>query len=95
MNDKFSRPARSGEDAHVHPGKAKLDDILCMEFDRRVSKDFIIRFQTRLFQIRKAGKRLPRAADKVLVRVRLDGSVHIFGKDRPLPVKEVPTMFDE
>jgi len=66
-----------------------------MEFDRHVSKDFIIRFQTRLFQIQKAGKRLPRAGDKVLVCVRLDGSVHIFWKDRPLSVKEIPSMFDE
>ena len=55
MNDRFSRPARSGEGVHVHPGKAKLDDILCMEFDRRVSKDLVIRFQARLFRIQKAG----------------------------------------
>ena len=87
--------SRSGDDAHVNLGKVKIDDILCMEFDRRVSKGFIIRFQARLFQIRKAGKRLPRAGDKVLVRVRLDGSVHIFWKDRPLPVNEIPSMFDE
>jgi len=95
MNAKFSRPARKAEDAHVRPGGAKIDDILCMEFGRSVSKDFIIRFQSRLFQIQDTGKRLPRAGDKVLVRVRLDGSVHIFWKDRPLPVKEIPAMFDE
>ena len=95
MNAKFSRQARKAEDAHVRPGGAKIDDILCMEFGRSVSKDFIIHFQSRLFQIQDTGKRLPRAGDKVLVRVRLDGSVHIFWKDRPLPVKEIPAMFDE
>jgi len=66
-----------------------------MEFDRSVSRDFIIRFQTRLFQIQNMGKRLPRTGGKVFVCMRLDGSVHIFWKDRPLPVKEIPTMFDE
>ena len=95
MNAKFSRPAKSSDDAHVNPGKVKMDDILCMEFDRRISKDFIVRFQTRLFQILKANKPLPRTEDKVIVRVKLDNSVHILWKDKSLLVKEIPTMFDQ
>jgi len=95
MNEKFSRPAKSGDDAHVNPGKVKLDNILCMEFERRISKDYIIRFQTRLFQILKTNRPLPRTEDKVLVRIRLDNSVHIIWKDKSLLVKEIPTMFDE
>jgi hypothetical protein len=94
MNEKFSRPARDGGDAHVNLGKVKLDDILCMEFDRKISKDYIVRFQARLFQIQKS-KLFPRAEDKVIVRVKLDNSVHILWKDKPLLVKEIPTMFDE
>jgi transposase len=95
MNGKFSRPARSGDDAHVNPGKANLDDILCMEFNRRISKDFIIRFQARLFQILKTNKPLPRTEDTVLVHIRLDNSIHVIWKDKPLLVKEIPTMFNE
>jgi len=95
MNEKFSRPAKSGDDAHVNPGKVKLDNILCMEFERRISKDYIIRFQTRLFQILKTNRPLPRTEDKVLVRIRLDNSVHIIWKDKSLLVKEIPNMFDE
>ena len=94
MNDKFSRPARNKDDAHVNIGKVKLDDILCMEFDRIISKDYIVRFQTRLFQIQK-NKPLPRAEDKVIVRIKLDNSVHILWKDKPLEVKEIHSMFDE
>ena len=95
MNQKFSRPARSSDDAHVNPGKTKMDDILCMEFDRYISKDYIIRFQARLFQILKTNKLLPRTEDKVLIRVRLDNSVNIIWKDKPLLAKEIPSMFDE
>jgi transposase len=95
MNAKFSRPARNNDDAHVNLGKIKLDDILCMEFDRRISKDFIVRFETRLFQILESNKPLPRTEDKVLVRVKLDNSVHIVWKDKPLQVKEIPTMLDK
>ena len=94
MNEKFSRPARDKDDAHVSPGKVKLDDILCMEFDRVISKDYIIRFQTRLFQIQK-NKFLPRTGDKVIVRIKLDSSVHILWKGKSLLVKEIPTMFNE
>ena len=94
MNAKFSRPARNSDDAHVNLGKIKLDDILCMEFDRRISKDFIVRFETRLFQILELNKPLPRTEDKVIVRVRLDNSVHIIWKDKPLKVKEIQTMFE-
>jgi hypothetical protein len=93
MNAKFSRPARNSDDAHVNLGKIKLDDILCMEFDRRISKDFIVRFQARLFQILETNKPRPRTEDKVLVRVKLDNFVHIIWKDKPLQVKEIPTMF--
>ena len=94
MNEKFNRPAKSDDDAHVNPGKVNLDNILCMEYDRRISKDFIIRFQTRLFQILQTNKPLPRTEDKVLVRIWLDNSVHIIWKDKPLLVQEIPTMFD-
>jgi hypothetical protein len=94
MNAKFSRPARNSDDAHVNPGKIKLDDILCLEFDRRISKDYIVRFQARLFQIQKS-KLLPRVEDKVIVRIKLDNSVHILWKGKPLLVKEIPTIFDE
>ena len=94
MNEKFSRPARSGDDSHVNLGKVKLDDILCMEFERRISKDFIVRFQARLFQILETNKPRPRTEDKVIVRVKLDNSVCIIWKEKPLQVKEIPTMFD-
>jgi transposase len=94
MNEKFSRPAKHSDDAHVNPGKVKLDDILCMEYDRRISKDYIIRFQARLFQILKTNKPLPRSEDKAIVRIRLDNSIHIVWKDKPLAFKEIPTMFE-
>ena len=94
MNAKLSRPARNPDDAHVYPGKIKLDDILCMEFDRRISKNFIVRLKTRLFQILESNKPLPRTEDKVFVRIKLDNSVQIIWKNKPLQVKEIPTMFD-
>jgi hypothetical protein len=95
MNSKFSRPPKSKDDAHVKHGDALLDDILCMEHDRKVSKDYIIRFECRLFQILPEAKIKPRPGDTVLVRTKLDSSVCIMWKNKPLLVKEIKTMFDD
>ncbi|MDR0313417.1 MAG: hypothetical protein LBI14_07445, partial [Treponema sp.] len=80
---------------HVKPGMAVLDDILCMEHERKVSKDYIVRFECRLFQILPEAKLKPRPGDTVLVRVKLDSSVCILWKNKPLLVKEIKTMFDD
>jgi len=95
MNSKFSRLPQNADDAHVKPGMAVLDDILCMEHDRTVSKDYIIRFECRLFQILPEAKVKPRPGDVVIVRVKLDYSVCILWKNKVLLVKEIKTMFDE
>jgi hypothetical protein len=94
MNRKFSRPPKNADDAHVRLGAVALHDILCMEHDRKVSKDYIVRFECRLFQIMPEAKPKPRPGDAVLVRVRLDYSVHILWKNKPLLVKEIKTMFE-
>ena len=95
MNAKFSRPSKSSDDAHVKLGTVKLDDILCMEYDRKVSKDYIVRFECRLFQILPEAKQKPRPGDIVLVSVKLNSAVCIIWKNKPLLVKEIKTMFDE
>jgi hypothetical protein len=95
MNSKFSRPPKSVDDAHVKPGTAALDDILCMEHERKVSKDYIVRFECRLFQILPEAKVKPMPGDTVTVRVKMDSSVCILWKNKVLFVNEIKTMFDE
>ena len=95
MNKKFSRPATQPQDAHVPPGNASLKDIMCLEYERTVANNYVIRFETRLFQILKSKKPLPRPRDKVLVRVRLDGSISILWKETKLLVKELTNTQDQ
>ena len=94
MNGKFTRLPKNTDDAHVKLGTTVLDDILCLEYDRKVSKDYIIRFECRLFQILPEAKQKPRPGDTVIVCVRLDSSVIISWKNKSLLVKEIKTMFD-
>jgi hypothetical protein len=72
-----------------------LDDILCLEYDRKASNDYIVRFEARLFQILPETKPKPRPGDAVLFRVRMDASVHLFWKNKTLPAKEIKTIFND
>jgi hypothetical protein len=89
MNRKFSRPAASPDDAHVPLGKVNLDEVMCLEYERTVANNYVVRFETRLFQILNAGKPLPRPKDKVTVRIDLDRKISIHWKGTKLLVKEL------
>ena len=95
MNGKFSRPASDSADAHIPLGDTNLKNIFCYEYERTVSSDYVVRFEKRLFQILKSNKVLPRPKSKVLVRVLLDGALHIIWKDANLLVKELTNTQDQ
>jgi hypothetical protein len=89
INGKFSRPAADPADAHVPLGAVDLGEILCFEHERKAADDYAVRFECRLFQILKTNTHLPRPGDKVIVRIRLDGSLSILWQGKPLLVEEI------
>jgi hypothetical protein len=89
MNSKFSRLAASKEDAHVPLLEVNLLDIFCFEYERVVSNDYVVRFETRLFQILKENRAWPRPKKQVLVHKKLDGSIVILWNNKPLKIKEI------
>jgi hypothetical protein len=66
-----------------------LGEILCFEHERKMTNDYVVRFEYRLFQILKTNKILPRPKDKVVVRIRLDGSLGILWKGKALLAPEI------
>jgi transposase len=95
MNETFTHLPKKAEDFHVPALDADLDNILCLQFDRKISKDYIVRYNGRLFQILASNKPLPKTQEPVILRVWTDESVHIFWKDKPLLFEEVSTIFDD
>jgi hypothetical protein len=89
MNLMFSRPAAQKEDAHVPLGKVDLQNILCLEYERTVGNDYVVRFEKHLYQILKSNKKLPRPKDKVTLRITLEGALKIVWKETTLLVKEI------
>jgi hypothetical protein len=89
MNRKFSHPPANSNDRHVPMGKVNLSNIMCLEHERTVANSYVIRFETRLFQILDTGKPLPRPKDKVTVRIDLNGKLTVLHKGNKLLVKEL------
>jgi hypothetical protein len=90
INARFAKPAAKAEDGHVPLlSKTDLRDIFCFQEQRVVSRDWVVQFQRRLYQIPASVRGRPSPGQKVLVRKWLDSSVHWHWKDRLLQVKEI------
>jgi hypothetical protein len=66
-----------------------LEEIMCFEYERTASNDYVVRHKCRLFQILKTDKAMPRPKDKVTVGVGLDGRYAILFQGKALLVKEL------
>jgi hypothetical protein len=89
INAKFAKQPAEPEDAHV-PLLSGFDlrDVFCREERRVVSRDYVIMFERHLYCIPRETMPRPRPGERVTVRVWLDGSVHVYWKDKPLRVEE-------
>jgi len=91
LNAKFSKPPLAEEDFHRPvPRDLALEDVFCIEEQRTVNNDWTVRHHNRFYQILEENRPLPKARDKVLVRTRLDGTVHLIYRDRPLQYRLIP-----
>jgi hypothetical protein len=90
INSKFSKSPISPEDAHVQLlENQSLEDVFCFEERRVVSADYVLRFDSKFFQIKQGKHRLPPPGSKVIARKWLDDSIHFSWKDCELLVEEI------
>jgi transposase len=93
INAKFSKVAAQPEDGHVPlVGSTNLCDVFCFQEPRIVSRDYVLQFQRRLYQIPSRLRSKPHPGDRVVVRKWLDDSVHFYWKEKPLLVEEIPIV---
>ncbi len=84
-NERFAMaPAAPGDLHRKIPKRLDLDQILCVKADRALRNDSTVAYQGKLYQIED-----PIRASKVLVHERLDGSIFMMSKHRPLRFKEI------
>lgn len=89
-NERFAVQPACAHDAHRPAEGFDLDAILSEQELRTVTNDFTIRFRNVRYQIARESMVAGLRAAKVLVEVRLDGSVHARFRDHYLSLTELP-----
>lgn len=89
LNRKFAVEPESKIDYHRSAAGIDLAAIFCIEEERCVTEDWIVRFENRFFQLTPPRKGM-RGRGKVLVQRRLDESLHFDFDGRDLAFVELP-----
>jgi transposase len=88
-NRRFARVAAKPEDYHRRaPRGSELDRIFRLERERRISQDWVVRYENRFFQLG-SGPYAP-AEGQVRVCEGRHGSIAIEYRGRTLPYREIP-----
>ena len=90
-NRRFARPPARPEDYHRRaPNAAELDRIFCLESERVIGKDWVVRYENRFFQVEGESWHYAPASGKVLVCEGRDGSLAIEYRGHRLRWSEIP-----
>ncbi len=89
LNRRFS--VTPGENTDFHRSAANIDlaDIFSIEHERTLSANWTLSFENRLFQLEPVSRNYSPATRKACVRRYLDGSVHVFYRDKELDFTEL------
>jgi transposase len=91
LNERFAVEPASSIDVHRPvPAGMDLADVFVLESTRRVNNDWTVRFENSWFQITGPKRSLPPAKDKVQVLRRLDGTLAIHYRGRPVEYEKLP-----
>lgn len=88
INAKFAVEPASSMDFHLPaPQGMNLEDVFCFEDVRTVQNDWTIQHENCCYQIEEGTHPLPRPKHKVIVRKRLDKSMAVLYRGKPLKVR--------
>jgi hypothetical protein len=89
LSQRFAVPARRTADYHRSAKGYDLAAIFCLEEQRTVTADWMVRFENQFFQLEPPRKTLP-GRGKVLVQRYLDGSLHFRQGEQELAYTILP-----
>jgi hypothetical protein len=88
-NERFAVAPRSAEDFHRRmPSQTALDRAFQLEETRVLSNDWVIRYDTRYFQVTRQSQQAP-AKSTVLVRENAAGAIELRYRGRLMPWTEI------
>lgn len=89
LNERYSVEAAAEADYHRSAEGYDLADIFSIEEERSLTQDWIVRFENRFFQLVPKRKGMS-GRGKVMVRRRLDGSLHFVRDGEEFEWSELP-----
>lgn len=90
LNNKFGRKSADKIDAHIPlQNTSCLRNIFCKKTERSLGGDWVVRHQSRFFQVLKKQKELPPPRSKIIIAEYKDGSTHLLYKGNPLRFVEI------
>ena len=88
-NARFAREPAEPQDYHrKSPSRRAWEQVFCLEAQRSISNDWVVRYENRYFQLERHSDYPPRQA-KVTVCEWEDGRIEIRYKDKPRPHWEI------
>ena len=89
LNEKFAVEPREEEDFHRSAQGYDLASIFCLEEERSLSRDWIVRFENDFYQLQRQSKYQP-TQGKVWVRKYLNGELHFNYRGEDLAYEKLP-----
>jgi len=88
-NQRFAREPAEPQDYHRRaPAARELEQVFCLETERSISNDWVVRYENRYFQLERTSDYPPRQA-KVTVCEWEDGRIEIRYKGKARPHREI------
>ena len=88
-NARFAREPAKPQDYHRKaPSARELDQVFCLETERSISNDWVVRYENRWFQLERTSDYPPRQA-KVQVCEWEDGRIEIRYRGKARPYREI------
>jgi hypothetical protein len=92
-NQRYCRAAASEEDFHrPRPSLRRLEEVFCLETQRRLSNDWVVRHAGRLLQIERQSYHHAPARAKVVVHEWENGRLEIRYRGRKIAWKEISAL---
>jgi hypothetical protein len=89
LNKKFCIEPREKADFHRSALGYDLESIFCIEQERTITRDWIVRFENKYYQLRRQSKYGP-ASGRVLVRKYLSSELHFNYRGQDMDYEQLP-----
>jgi hypothetical protein len=90
-NRRFARAASQPNDYHRRtPSRTALDQIFCLRYQRKLSLDWVVRFEGRCLQLERQQRVLPKPKQTITIQQWRDGHLQVRFQGELLRWREIP-----